>query len=148
MVYLSQRDPRWVNVKLGRSSLTLGRWGCTTTSISMLTDYFGAFKTPLEIAQSDVYTKDGLIIWKKLKFPRMRFVGRFYGRNDAMIQDAMKDPKKAVILEVADNSHWVVGVKKTLLRDDYVIIDPWDGKKTTACGRYRNVTGFAIFSSL
>lgn len=146
MQYLSQRDPRWSQVKLGASPLTVGRYGCTTTAMSMLTSYFGLCQWPDKIAKvASNYTPQGLVIWKNLKFDAMRFSQRLYGRNDKAIQESLKDPNKAVILEVDNGQHWVVALRKTILGNDYVILDPWTGKKTTACGTYHNVTGSAHF---
>lgn len=146
MSYFSQRDPRWVKDYLGESKLTVGRFGCTTTAISMLSSYFGCLRLPSELAH-DVhnYTKDGLIIWKNLTFPKMKFVSREYMRNDEKIREYLKDSGKAVIFEVNNHAHWVVGVKPTLIGNDYVIVDPWDGKKKTLLKSYRNITGAAYF---
>jgi hypothetical protein len=77
MKHLSQYDPSWGFVKLGQSPLTLAKFGCTTTSMSMLTDYFGGYVDPPTIAHNVAnYTKDGLVIWEKLKFPTMKFDAR------------------------------------------------------------------------
>ena len=43
MIKLSQRDPQWGDLKLGESNLTINRWGCTTTALSMLSDYFQSY---------------------------------------------------------------------------------------------------------
>ena len=146
MSYFSQRDPRWAKEKLGESQLTVGRFGCTTTALSMLSSYFGCLRLPSELAH-DVhnYTKGGLVIWQNLTFDKMKFAGREYQRNDEKIREYLKDSDKAVIFEVNDHSHWVVGVKPTLVGNDYVIVDPWDGLKKTLKKSYRNITGVAYF---
>ena len=153
MKLLSQRDPSWSSDKLGESSLTLGRFGCTTTCISMLSDYFKCFKSPLELAHNAaLYTKpgnpqgEGLIIWQALSLEKMKFVGRDRQEVAPTILKYMRDPDKAVILQVNNGAHWVVALRKTLLGNDYVIADPWDGKKKTLKATYRNVTGAAYFS--
>ena len=146
MFYLSQRDPLWAEKHLGASDLTVGRYGCTTTCISMLTSYFGGYSSPLEIASNAYnYTKDGLIIWSHLSFPFMRPVQREYGRNDAGIQAALGDPNRAVILQVNNGQHWVVAVKKNKFGYDYTIIDPWDGQKKNCLANYGNITGAEYF---
>ena len=146
MSYFSQRDARWAKEKLGESRLTIGRFGCTTTCLSMISSYFGCLRLPSELAH-DIhnYTKDGLVIWKNLTFTKMRFVSREYQRNDEKIREYLRDADKAVILEVNDHAHWVVGVKPTLVGNDYVIIDPWDGLKKTLKKPYRNITGVSYF---
>src|SRR3990167_8020957 len=146
MIRLSQRNPSWVSMKIGVSNLTIWRWGCTTTCLSMLSDYFKCFSSPPKIAGNGAwYTADGLIIWAKLNFPNMKFEKRVKGFDKAAIDASIKDPNKAVILEVADGSHWVVATGKTWFGNDYKIADPWDGKDATAIGKYKNISGSAHF---
>lgn len=148
MIYLSQRDPRWSQVKLGDSTLTLGGYGCTTTCISMLSDYFKCFVYPDAIARkSSNYTKDGLILWPKLKFDKMAFEWRQYGRDDRRIQESLSHPDKAVIVQVDNGEHWLVVIGKTWfgLGADWVCVDPWTGKKCHAIRDYHNITGSAHF---
>ncbi len=112
----------------------------------MLTDYFGCYQSPAWIAASkDLYTQDGLVIWAKAVFPKMAFEHREEGRNDANILSALKDPNRAVMLQVDNGQHWVVALRKTLFWNDYVVVDPWFGDKRTACGTYKNITGAAYF---
>lgn len=151
LTLLSQRDPRWAQKKLGASPLTIGRYGCTTTATCMGLSAFGIRMTPDQIAaKQDAYTQDGLIIWDKLGLPfRMR--SRIRGRNDQAILASLKSPDEFVLLEVADGSHWVLATGKTLFETagkDYRIADPWSGDRSTACGRYRNITGSAHFTRL
>ena len=143
---LSQNDPKWAADKLGSSDLTIGRYGCTTTAIAMLSDYFDCYKSPTELAH-DVsnYTKDGLIIWSALNFNRMRFVRREYGYNAFNILQALNNPLRAVILQVNNGQHWIVATKKNIFGNDYTIIDPWDGKQKNCLKSYNNITGAAYF---
>lgn len=150
MVNLSQRDPRWASVKLGQSNVTVGRYGCTTTCISMLSDYFKSFIAPGVLASSILkYLKDGRIIWQSVdNIPRMKFEKRMYGQNDAEIMISLKDKKKAVILEVNNNSHWVVALRRSYWnKKDYIVLDPWTGKQCSALKTYHNITGSAHFIS-
>lgn len=144
MKILSQRDSIWADKKLGASSLTMGKYGCTTTCLSMLTDYFGSYMRPDAIAgQKDWYTKGGLVIWSKMKLP-MKFVKRTYGRDDAEFTAALKDPKRAVMFEVQGN-HWVVAMGKNW-NGSYRISDPWFGDHANI-KRYKNeITGAAFFT--
>lgn len=145
MIHLSQRDPRWSFTKMLPSSLTIGRYGCTTTCISMLSDYFGDFYSPASVAQKKLqYTIAGLIIWTSIAFEKFRFGRRTYGWNTAEIDASIKDPNKAVILEVANGSHWVVAIRKVPFSKHYFIVDPWDGKVKTTLS-YKNITGAAHF---
>lgn len=148
MVYLSQRNPQWAGTKLGKSNLTVGRYGCTTTCISCLTDYFNCFSTPKELAEEDLkYTSSGLILWDSInKLPCMSFNERLYGRDDAKIMESLKDPDKACILQVNYGQHWILPLRKSLISNDYVCLDPWTGGKCLAVRDYHNITGMATFS--
>lgn len=143
MKLLSQRDPRWAALKIGASNLTIGRYGCTLTCMSMLTDYFDHWGSPEQIAGHDEwFTKDGLVNWKALKLKAMSFEKRLYGRNDAEIVKSLNDPNKAVILQV-ENYHWVVCLGKDIF-GRYRIADPWFGDKASI-NRYKSITGSAHF---
>jgi ABC-type bacteriocin/lantibiotic exporter with double-glycine peptidase domain len=145
MILLSQRDPQYAQQKIGKSFLSIGRYGCTLTCISMLSDYFGCFTSPAKIAgMKEWFTNEGLVIWTKLAFTKFKFQKRLYGQDDVAIMDAIKDPKKAVILEV-DKSHWVVATGKSLF-GGYKIADPWFGDRSTT-RRYGKITGSALFIS-
>ena len=146
MLYLSQRDPRWAQVFLSPSRLTIGRYGCTTTSICMISDYFGCYKAPDQVIGHEIqYNGEGLILWTTINFPCFKFSERIYGQNDDKIRDALKDPNKAVILQVNHGAHWVVALSKTLFGNDYNILDPWTGKKSQAIKNYHNISGAAVF---
>lgn len=143
MKILCQRDPMWASLKLGVSNLTCARFGCTTTSISMLSDYFGCYKSPGELASNkNYYTRDGLILWSATSFACFRHAKRLYGYNATEIDISLKDPNKAVILEIWNKSHWVVAIKRDLF-GNYVIADPWDGKKKTI--KAKDITGSSHF---
>lgn len=150
MIHLSQQDPRWANAKLGKSNVTVGRFGCTTTAISMLSDYFGCYKDPGELAmQQDLYTPDGYIIWANLRFDKMQFEDRLRGSGMfAEVNACLRDPNRAVILEVNGGAHWVTALRKHWWpgSNDYVCLDPWTGRKCLARGVYKNITGAATFS--
>lgn len=150
MFHLSQRDSRWSSFKLGASTLTVGRYGCTTTCISMLTSYFGVWHEPATLASNKSnYTRDGLVLWEAMSknLKSMKFVERVYGRNDKKIQDSLKNPKTGVILQVDNGAHWILPIYKLPFVNDYICIDPWDGKYCRAISKYRNITGSAHFKA-
>lgn len=110
----------------------------------MLSDYFGKPITPDWIAShNDWFTPAGLVNWQKFAIPGMAFAGRGQGRDDQLIQACLKDPNRAIMLEVNNGSHWVVALSKTFFGNDYNIADPWDGTKTAAIKKYHNITGAA-----
>lgn len=151
MLHLSQCDGRWSLKTIGESGLTLGRWGCTITCISMLSSFFDCYKSPDVIAKTPgLFTKDGLIIWsgiEKLFGGKLKFVTRIGGKGKAVLSrkdinaSLLTSPKTAVILEVRNFSHWVVCVGT--YGNDYYVIDPLDGKKKLALKTFGNITGSA-----
>ena len=143
---LCQRDSRWASARLLPSTLTIGRYGCTSTCVCMVASYFKCFVTPENAVNTrNFYTKDGLILWNKLNWPNFKPLQRFYSQDDKLIEEALKNPDKHVILNVASGSHWVLPTSKTLWGNDYKIIDPWDGSICNAKGRYKNINGGEIF---
>jgi hypothetical protein len=146
MIRLSQQDSRWATVTLGQSKLPISKYGCTTTCISMLSDYFKCYKNPAEIAQHHVkYTLDGLILWNTLKLEKMEWHTRIRERDDKAIKRSLNDPDEAVILQVNNGAHWVTAVSESLFGKDFWVIDPWDGKKKLACRAYKNIVGSSHF---
>lgn len=146
MILLNQYDLRWANVKMFPSGITLGKAGCTTTSICMLSDYFRCFKIPSQVIDVNIkYTQDGLIKWETINFPTFRFSGRFRQFDPSKIDQALKDPKQAVIFNVNGGTHWVAGVR-ALPMGFYQIYDPWGGKSRIINGR-KNIVGFSTFQA-
>ena len=148
MIILSQRDSKWSAEKLGQSVCTVGRYGCVTVCLSMLSDYFkeqkGSFVNPAKLARGLKFTNDGLIIWSSLPLLlQFSLSKRLYQRNDVEIGISLKDPKKAVILQV-ENFHWVVALRR-LPFGVYLIADPWTGTKRLSTA-YKNITGSAHFN--
>jgi len=145
MIRLSQRDPRWANAHLGASNLLVGAYGCTTTVLSMFSDYFGCYLSPGEIAaHNSWYTSAGLVNWLKLAFAKMAFDWRQYGEDNARIDAALADPDRAVGLQVNGGKHWIACVRKVKLANgttDYVAADPWTGRDCFAKLTYKNITG-------
>jgi hypothetical protein len=134
-------------MRIGDSKLTVGRWGCTLSSLAMLATAFGKSVTPASVAsRAENFTKEGLVWWAKLDVAGIRFLNRYYSRHDLVIQSALKDPAKGVLLQVGNGAHWVLAIRKSWIFNDYVIADPWTGRYGTACGDYGNITGFAVFA--
>lgn len=158
--YLSQRDPRWSNIKLGGGNLTVGRYGCTTTCLSMLSDFFGCYQDPGQIATNlkNYVPNDSNISWTGLDFPTFSFrwrEGNMLSKNPndvnievikaylANVNEKYADDR-AVILEVSDGSHWVVGLWETYDKD-ILAIDPWTGRTCEVFKDYKNITGASLF---
>lgn len=142
--YLSQIDPAWSATTIGNTPYTLGKWGCTITCLSMLSSVTGVWWTPKGIAGQPWFDSEGRILWKKIDLPHIKFVERFYGRDDKKIQNAINDPHKAVILQVR-NFHWTVALRKSLMLNTYIIVDSFSGARTTTRLYKNDITGGAIF---
>ena len=111
----------------------------------MITSMFGnVWTTPGGIAKMPWFNENGEILWYKIKLANTKFVTRVRSRDDKMIQDSLKMPDEAVMLQVQKN-HWVLALSKSIFGNGYVIIDPWTGKKTHTRIYKNDVTGFAIF---
>lgn len=144
MIYLSQRDKRWATALIGATKLTVGRWGCTLTCVSMLSSYYGCYKSPLELAKDrKLFNAQGEIIWGELARVfggKIKFQIRRYGRdNKAILTSILGSPKTAVIMQVANKSHWVVGTG--VYGTDFYCVDPLDGLKKLTLTTFGNITG-------
>jgi hypothetical protein len=143
-----QRDLRWASDKIKGTDLTIGRSGCTITCLADLSTYFGDNLTPAQINETCNFTSGGLIIWASARFGHFSFVKREYGRDDTEIARAIKDPLLAVILQVANASHWVVGVEVYPNNGIFKIADPWLGDWSSMVRYWNNITGAAYFKRI
>lgn len=147
MSIYSQRDQRWAAQEIGLSGLTIGRYGCTITCLAMLASYFGQDINPGAMETLLKFTPQGLIIWQSADFAKFAFESRVRYRDNALISAALKDPKRAVILEVAGHSHWVVATGWQPETNCFKIADPWLGDHSNM-KRYGDViNGMAFFKS-
>lgn len=126
---------------MGKSGVTLARAGCTTTDVSMSSDYFGDYRNPGECAKTLEYTADGRILWASIGkvFNKMTFHWREYEYNPSMIAEALKNPDKTCLLNVDKGGHWVLALT-SLGFGKYWVADPYGGKKCI----YGGVVGCAI----
>lgn len=145
MIIYSQRDPRWRGVPIGVSGRTIGQIGCLVTSISMLSTYFMPGLIPPQVVDRAKFTRDGLLYWNSLELAGFKFYWRAYGPNHPEIARHIKHPDLAVLLEVANKSHWVVAIGQTFLSGSYKIADPLFGDKATMARYQNNITGAAYF---
>ena len=134
MKLLSQRDPDWANVTIGESDATIGRYGCTITDISMLSDWYsryryaGKFCTPKKLAKKLKFTSTGLLYWRSIEeydSLGFKFTWRFYSYDEARILPALNGKNTACLLRLYNGNlvHWVVGIKK--IGNYYLVADPY-----------------------
>lgn len=139
MVILSQGDPRWAHVKIGETIHTMEKYGCTTTCISMASDFFEKYINPGKMAKTLQYTMDARVFWKSVKNAKMQFIVRKYQEDRNVIDEAIKNPKKVCILNVNNGKHWVLAIKR-IFGGRYWVADPACGSKKL----YAGVVGYAI----
>ena len=138
---ISQRDPAWINEKLGfDSSLTIGTDGSTLTCLTMLVNGYGFNETPASMNQklkkmgSGVGFLGSLIVWPGLTeaFPGIVYRGIIICRDQpAPISDinASIDASQPLVIEIDESpsvglqNHWVVIYARQ--GDDYLMLDPW-----------------------
>ena len=145
MTSYSQRDKRWANKVMAPSKQIIGRVGCTTTCIADIATYFKMNLNPAQVADRIKYTKDGLILWQYCKFEKFEWWFRAYKKDDTQIRNALADPKGAVLFEINNGAHWVVGTGIDGVNKTYKIADPINGDRSTM-KRYDNkLTGMSFF---
>ncbi|MGD0750580.1 MAG: SH3 domain-containing protein [Anaerolineales bacterium] len=138
---ISQRDPGWINEKLGfDTSLTIGTDGSTLVCLTMLVNGYGFSETPYSLNQklkemgSGVGFLDSLIVWPGLTeaFPGIVYRGIIICRDQsAPISDinASIDAGQPLVIEIDESpsaglqNHWVVIYARQ--GDDYLMLDPW-----------------------
>jgi len=143
---LSQKDPKWGEEFIGSSGLKIKNYGCLITCISSLSSWYGKFKDPAWMAKNLSFTPSGLFYWNSItkKELNMRFVYRYYQRNDTKIREILASRDNACILQTEMNGYqyWValIGYSRIL---SYKISDPIDGKVRYFNDKYKVITGFA-----
>jgi hypothetical protein len=93
----------------------------------MLSDWYKCRVYPDAMIDRNVkYTRDGLIIWSTINFPKFRFAERVHGHHFSKIRESLKNPKTSCILTINRNSHWVVACRA--IGDYYWVADPLGAK--------------------
>lgn len=150
---LSQRDPRWKDIKLGFRNpytgkyVTIGTHGCTLTCLTMLLNAQGYKETPATVNEKLKEVKafvGPLLYWSRvsLAFPRLKFTWRGYNYNNLRVAYYVYGKKIPVMVEVNDAPigaprHWVLYI------GDRMLLDPWTGtgKRTSVY----QPTGYALY---
>ena len=141
MKILNQKDPTWANQAIGQTNLKLKDYGCLIVSLSMLSSWYGIYQSPAYLSRNLKFTDKGLLIWKSIdSVMPMKFVYRYYKKDDCKIKTILMSKDEACVLQV-NSSHWVVliGYSEIL---GYKIADPIDGKKKYIPNNYK-ITGFS-----
>src|SRR4030042_4080380 len=122
MKLIGQKDFRWADVTIGKSASKIKDYGCTISSVSMLSDWYNCFSDPAWLAKNLSFQVD-LILWKsiteKLCF---RWTWRQYGYDENKILQSLEGKTTSCILQI-QKRHWVVGIRK--VGSYYLVADPW-----------------------
>src|SRR5258706_5759669 len=152
LVRLSQQDPRWKNMSLGNSSLTIGEYGCALTCVAM---YLSGFDYPEDPASLNAKMKskggfvDAAIVWGAISsiYPAIKYKNLIISRDTDAPVDMIGNSTAAgqpVLLEVDSSpksglqTHWVVAYSK--VGKDFLVLDPWpypsDTNEVSLMARY------------
>lgn len=145
---LSQRDIRWRNKTLGFSRLTIGGYGCTLTSLTMLINYIeGKNYTPDQVNERLKAVKafsGALLLWARvpLAYPSLKFIKRAYNYSNTDVAWNIYVRKVPVLVEVNAASigavkHWVLFI------GDKKMCDPWTGS-IQSTSKYP-LTGYSVY---
>lgn len=145
---LNQRDARWSRVKLGFSNLTIGGYGCTLVSLTMLLNYIERKSYTPDQVNARLKEKGAfvgaLMNWSRvsLAYPSLRFVERGRNYSNLKVSSYVYIRKLPVMVEVDGESigaghHWVLFI------GDRKMNDPWTGK-TESTSKYP-CTGYSLF---
>lgn len=164
--YLKQRDPRWANLKLGFSNVTIGGYGCAITALAMLLNYRSAFvtfwnppKVNSELVRAKAYRDTNLVDWQRIPevFPDAHLI--YSGRIDtpktpAPIDriDALLRAGMPVIVKVDSDlgkpdvqEHFVLVHGK--VGANYTIADPYKNA-ATLCPAYGATPAIAVVAMI
>lgn len=141
MEILSQRDPRWSNIKLGTSDKTIGSHGCTITCVAML-----AGTTPDVVNQKLLavggYAEGNLIIWSKINaaIPWLKWEWRGYEYENDKVASSLPCLVEVDGSRIGGSRHWVVYI------GNQQMLDPWYGNQKSTS--YYPPTGYSIIKKI
>ena len=124
MKVLSQRDPKWAKIKLGKCGCTLGSHGCAVTCVAML-----AGTTPDKVNAKKPFVGScmDIIDWAK--------AAKLFNLNYSPVRNKVVKYPCIAEVKLGKGQHFIVLDGKNQL-------DPWTGKVTKGYKivSYRNVT--------
>lgn len=135
VVSFKQTDERWKNVRLGSSSATIGKSGCTTTCVAMVDSFtLGKTITPKDSAQTLSYSSSGMLYW-----PSAYKTKQVSSKSEAYfeIYSLLKKGKPVIFAakKESGSQHWVVVTgfsgASSLKASAFSINDPGSQKRKT-----------------
>jgi len=113
----SQLDPRWRDVKLGYSSLTIGSHGCVICCLAMMLHAAGVPVTPPEVNEEMRKTRafvpgSGRAIWSRITiaFPAICCPKQQWYSSPRVRKVEVTDLPVLVELLLPTGPHWVLGI--------------------------------------
>lgn len=132
--YYSQRDPKWADVKIGISGLTMKSYGCAISSVAMVFTVHDDDITPIKLVKKPIYTSGGLIVWPKESFGgkvSLASSGTSHGNINWKTIDSQIQNGNPIIVYIkktkGDGGHYVVVHHKEESTGKYVVHDPYFG---------------------
>lgn len=149
MIYYWQKDPKWANIKLGTSNVTIGGYGCLISSVSSVLTYWGKDINPAQLNDGlnkvGGYQDGNLLKFNAIEklYPDIKMDWNNYLKSGITKEriDAILATNHPVIVQVDYNpattvmdQHWVVIIGKSA--KGYTIMDPITGKCEEFSERY------------
>ena len=123
-----QKDPLWANIKIPRTNLKIGNYGCNICNIASLCCYYGREENPATITPKLDFV-NGLVIWKSLTniYPEIKFIKRIYQIGAIFDFSELKEyikRKNPVIAEVrlSGRQHFILIYSRE--NNNYLMLDP------------------------
>lgn len=142
---------------LGKSRAKMKDFGCNVCSVASLSWYFASKKgkkgfTPDWLAsKTDCFTPDGQLIYSVANKYFQEFGFVHYGsenhRDDKRIQDCLKHPNFAAILNCDRGAHFVLAISKNVF-GSYICMDPWFANKSDVVKVWKDITGARYYTAV
>lgn len=147
MTYYSQNNSMWKNVKIGKSNSRIGDYGCTISCIADGGSWFGEERRPDTLAAKLSFLVDK-VIWSSIEnvYRNMKFLQRFYAFDSGLIDEALKNPDKVVLLNISGGKHWVFG-RFRIPFFGYMVDDPYPYPSKIRRVSVKEIVGGAILIS-
>lgn len=120
---LSQRDPRWKDIKLGNSNVTIGAYGCFITCIAYLLGTTPDIVNDRLKATKDGYVQNNLVSWSKLPeaFPGVAVSHVLEPYNNDVVKANLP------VLVTVDGSPIGSPLHAVVYIGNQKLMDPWTG---------------------
>lgn len=132
---IRQYDSRWKNKYIANSNATIGKYGCTLTSLAMVHSYkTGTLYTPDVMDDLLKFTGGGAVYWNSVN--ALGYYKHAYSLS--AIYEQLKQGNPVIIggKNASGGTHWVVitgytGTSTNFSGWDFTINDPGNGNRTT-----------------